>query len=76
MCAQLTSKNSLPSPGFDDAFTDSLAQSVQKLWPIITSPATVVAGAGVKGIFNISAAQVTTGLFIFRGEKYIDCFFN
>ena len=35
-----------------DAFTGSLAQSVQELWPIISSPATSVAGAGVKGFGN------------------------
>jgi len=30
-------------------FTGSLAQSVQELWLIITSPASVVVGAGVNG---------------------------
>jgi len=47
-CAQPTSKDAVLSPGFDDAFTDSLAQSVQELWPIITSQAITVAYAGLK----------------------------
>jgi len=33
---QPTSKDVVLSPGSDDAFTDSLAQFFQELWPIIT----------------------------------------
>jgi len=33
-------------------FTNFLAQSVQELWPIIISPATIVNGTGVKGIYT------------------------
>jgi len=42
--AQPTSKYAVLSPGSSDAFTDSL-ESVQKLRSIITSRATIVAGA-------------------------------
>jgi len=44
------SLNSLQSLVSRDVFTGSLAQSVQELWPIISSPATEVAGAGAKAI--------------------------
>jgi len=43
-----TYQGSLLPPGSDDAFTDSLARSAQKLWLIITSPSSMVAGARVK----------------------------
>jgi len=33
--------------GSDDAFIDSLAQHVQKLWPFKSLPATVVATTGI-----------------------------
>jgi len=36
-CSQPTSKDAVLSPGSHDAFNDSLAQFIQKLWPIITS---------------------------------------
>jgi len=50
MCAPPTSEDAVLSPGFDDAFTDSLAQFVQKLWSFKGLPATTVADAGGKGL--------------------------
>jgi len=44
--------DSLLSPTSRDVYTGSLARSVEELWPIITSPATAVAGAGVEGTFK------------------------
>jgi len=52
-----SSLDSLLSPASRDVFTASLAQSVQELWLIITSPATVVAGAGLKGIVMLDRCK-------------------
>jgi len=43
------STDSLLSPASRIVSTGSLVQSVQELWPIITSPVTVVSCEGVKG---------------------------
>jgi len=48
--AQHTSNDPLLPSESDNVFTDSLAQSGRELWWILTSKATIVAGAGVKGI--------------------------
>ena len=51
-CAQLISKDVVLSHGSDDAFTDSLAQSVQTLWPIIASRVIIVSHAGTERSLN------------------------
>jgi len=40
------------SPGANDDFTDSLAQSIQTLWTFKGLPPTTVAGESVKGTWH------------------------
>jgi len=47
----------LPSSESEDVFTDTLAQYVCKLWPMIAPKATIVASAGFKGFWSLSIQQ-------------------
>jgi len=49
-CTRPTSKHAKRSSGSNGGFTESLAQFFQKLWPIITSYAKILACVGTQNV--------------------------